>query len=109
MLIDDNIVNFNKNCARNSHPSYSICVDESMYRWYGIGGHWINSGLPQYIAIDRNPENDCEIPNATDGVSGIMTQLNLVKTSSGEDLHYPEEHDGLLQGLKVMLNFFSHG
>ena len=77
-----------------------------MYRWYGIGGHYINAGLPQYIAIDRKPENDCEIPNAADGVSGIMMQLKLVNNSSGEDLHYPEGHDGLLQDLKVMLNIF---
>ena len=30
-------------------------------RWYGIRWHWINSSLPQYIAIDRKPENGCEI------------------------------------------------
>ena len=53
-----------------------------MSRWYGIGGHWINAGLTQYIAIDRKPENGCEIQNASDGVSGIMIQLKLVKTSS---------------------------
>ena len=67
--------------ARKYHPSDSICVDESMSRWYGIGGQWINAGLLQYIAIDRNPENGCEIQNATDGVSGIIMQLKLVKTS----------------------------
>ena len=33
-----------------------------------------------------------------------MVQLKLVKTSSEEDLQYPEEHDGLLHGTKVMLN-----
>ena len=66
----------------------------------------INDGLPQYIAIDRNPENDREIPDAADGVSGIMMQLKLVKTSSGEYIQYPGKHDGLLQGLKVMLNIF---
>ena len=30
--------------------------------------------------------------------------MNLAKTSSEEDLHSPEEHDGLLHGTKVMLN-----
>ena len=39
ILVDDHIANFNKNRARKYHPSDSICVDESMYRWYGIGGH----------------------------------------------------------------------
>ena len=63
-----------------------------------------NSGLPQYIAIDRKPGNVCDIQNATDGVSGIMIKLKLVNTSSEEDIHSPEEHDGLLHGTKVMLN-----
>ena len=41
----------------------------------------INAGLPQYIEIDRKPEIFCEIQNYTDGVSGIMIKLKLVKTS----------------------------
>ena len=67
---------------RKYHPLDSICVDESMSRWYGIRVNLINSGLPQYIAIDRNLENGCEIQNATDLISSIMMQLKLVKTSS---------------------------
>ena len=47
MLVDDHIANFNKNLARKYHPSDFIFVDESMSRWYGIGGNWINSGFPQ--------------------------------------------------------------
>ena len=77
-----------------------------MSRWYRIGGHWINAGLPQYIVIDRNPDNGRETQNASDGVSSIMIQLKLVNNSSGEDLHYPEEHDGLLHGTKLILNIF---
>ena len=106
MLVDDHIANFNKNRARNYHPSDSIYVDESMSRWYGIVGNWINAGLPQYIEIDRNPENGCEIQNAADGVYGIMVQLKLVKTSFEEGLRSPEEHDGLLHGTKILLNMF---
>ena len=75
---------------RNYHPSDSICVDESMSRWYRIGGQWINSIFPQYIAIDRNLANGCWIHNAADRVSVIMMQLKLVKTYSEEDLHSPE-------------------
>ena len=33
-------------------------------------------------------------------------QLKLDNNSSEEDLHYPEEHYGLLHGTKVMLNLF---
>ena len=61
-----------------------------MSRWYGIVGCWINSSLPQYIVIDRNTENGCEIQNADDGFSGILIQLKLVKNSSEEDCHTPE-------------------
>ena len=61
---------------------------------------------PQYIEIDRNPENCCEIQNAADGVSGIMIQLKLFKTSFEEDLHYPEEHDGFLHYTKLVINLF---
>ena len=75
-----------------------------MSRWYGIEGHWINVSLPQYMAIDRKPENGCDIQNADDGVSGIIMQLKLVKTYSEEDLNYLEENDGLLHVTKVILN-----
>ena len=77
-----------------------------MSRWCRIGGHYINAVFPQYIVIDRNTENGCEIQNAADGVSGIMMLLKLVNNSSEEDLHYREEHDGLLHGTKVMLHIF---
>ena len=49
-----------------------ICVDESMSRWYGLGGSWINIGLPMYVSIDRKPESGCEIQNAACGISGVM-------------------------------------
>ncbi len=58
-LVDDFVTNFNDHRANYFSPSDCICVDESMSRWYGQGGHWINHGLPQYVAIDRKPEN-CE-------------------------------------------------
>ena len=81
-------------------------MDESIYRWYGIGGQYINDGLPQYIEIDLKPENGCEIHNAADGVSGIIMQLDIFKTSSEEGLHYPGEYYGLLSGTKVIIIHF---
>ena len=71
-LVDDFIKNFNEHRAQNFFPSDEICIDESMSRWYGQGGHWINHGLPMYVAIDRKPENGCEIQNAACGYSGVM-------------------------------------
>ena len=75
-----------------------------MSRWYVIGGHWINADFPQYISIDRKPENGFDIQNAADGISVILMQLKLVKSSSEEDLRSTEEHDGLLHVTKVIFN-----
>ena len=36
--------------------SEMISVDESISRWYGQGGGWINVGLSHYMAIGRKPE-----------------------------------------------------
>ena len=63
-------------------PSQRIVVDESISRWYGLGGHWINMGLPQYVAMDRKPEDGAEIQNSACGISGIMLQLKLVKSAA---------------------------
>jgi hypothetical protein len=64
MLVDGFVSNLSSHRANNFVPSEVICVDESMSRWYVQGGNWINHGLPIYNAIDRNPENGCEIQNA---------------------------------------------
>ena len=64
--------NFNNHREVSIIPLATICVDESMVRWYGLGGDWINMGLPQYITIDRKPESGGEIQNAADRESGIM-------------------------------------
>ena len=71
-LVYDFVKNFNEHRAQNFSPSDENCVDESMSRWYGQGGHWINHGLPMYVAIDRKPENGCEIQNVACGCSGVM-------------------------------------
>ena len=60
-LVDSSVTEFNEHRASTVSPSERICVDESISRWYGKGGHWINHGLPMYVAIDRKPENGCEI------------------------------------------------
>ena len=44
-------------------------MDASISRWYGLGGGWINIGIPMYIDIDRKPENGCDIQNSACGES----------------------------------------
>jgi hypothetical protein len=57
--------------------------DESIARWYGQGGHWIDLGFPHYFSIDRKPENGFEVQSAACGRSRIMLNIRLVTT--GED------------------------
>jgi hypothetical protein len=101
-LVRDFVDRFNEHRASRFVPSGTICVDESISRWYGLGGYWINMGLPQYVAIDRKPENGCEIQNAADGLSGVMLRLKLVETAEAEDENVHEEEDGLLHGTKIL-------
>ena len=80
-----------------------------MSRWYGQGGHWINLGLPQYVAIDRKPENGCKIQNSACGQSGVMLRLKLVKgvdLAGDNDDDAPNE-DGLLHGTKALKDVVS--
>ena len=83
-------------------PSDEICVDESMSQWYGQGGHWINHGLPMYVAIDRKPENGCEIQNAACGCSGVMIRLKIVKTAEEENASAVTDDDGNNHGTNVL-------
>ena len=59
-LLDDFVFEYNNHRKRFFIPSEMLCVDESISRWYGQGGEWINKGLPMYVAIDRKPENGCD-------------------------------------------------
>jgi len=84
-LIQDFLDRINEHRVNYFHPSDLICVDESISRWYGLGGSWINKGLPMYVAIDRKPEDGAEIQDSCCGKSNIMMRLKLVKTPSEED------------------------
>jgi Transposase IS4 len=101
MLVNDFIQRFNAHRVQRFSPSDRICVDESMSRWYGAGRFWINVGLPQYIAIDRNPENGCEIQNAACGRSGVMMRLKLVKTPESGDASHGQDLDGIAHSTAV--------
>jgi hypothetical protein len=80
-LLPTFVENFNDHRKKFFHPGWMVCVDESISRWYGLGGHWINTGLPMYAAMDRKPEDGMEIQNACCAHSGIMYQIKLVKTA----------------------------
>ena len=96
-LVDDFVKNFNEHRAQNFFPLDEICVDE-----YHQGGHWINHGLPMYVAIDRKLENGCEIQNAACGRSGVMIRLNIVKTAEEENASAVTDDDGNNHGTNVL-------
>jgi hypothetical protein len=105
LLVDNFVKHVNEHRINCFTPSDLICVDESISRWYGQGGGWINHGLPVYVALDRKPDNGCEIQNACCGRSGVMIQLKLVKSQQEEEGAYlQEDDDGLLHGTKVLLS-----
>jgi Transposase IS4 len=83
-LVQDFVDNFNDHREAFYFASWLICADESISRWYGLGGNWINMGLPHYVMMDRKPEHGCEIQNSCDGLSGIMMRLKLVKSAAME-------------------------
>lgn len=83
-LVDDFVKAINQHREMFVTPSELICVDESMSRWYGLGGDWIDVGLPTYRAIDRKPENGCEIKSSACGRSGIVLRLEIVKSPTND-------------------------
>jgi hypothetical protein len=105
--VQDFVDRFNEYRKASFIPSESICVDESMSRWYGQGGSWINHGLPMYVAIDRKPENGCEIQNSACGTSGVMLRLKLVQGGGHGNDEGVEDDDDDDDGVGVLS--LSHG
>ena len=106
MLVDDHIANFNNWRATMFKPGTYIVVDESIFRWYGHGGDWINWGLPHYVDMDRKPDSGCEIQNSCDVETGVMLRLKVVKTP--EELRRTEDHSGEhAHGTQVTLDLLS--
>ena len=77
-------------------------MDESISRWYGTGGGWINIGIPVYIAIDCKPKTGCEIHNSAFGKIGVMLRLLIVKSTEELDLHTLENDECIEHGNKIL-------
>lgn len=106
-LVSDFVDAFNDHRAANFKPSDLICVDESISRWYGQGGSWIDHGLPMYVVIDRKPENGCEIQTSACGRSSIMMRPHLVTTARDEERRTSPHEQGLLHGTVVLSRLVS--
>ena len=55
-----------------------------------------------YVAIDRKPENGCEIQNPACGCSGVMIQLKVLKTAEEENASAVTDDDGNNHGTNVL-------
>jgi hypothetical protein len=84
MLVDDFINNINKYRSRMFDPDDHLEANETVIRWYGIGGTFINAGLPMYLALECKPNNSSEIQNLANVASGIMLHLKVVKSVKEE-------------------------
>jgi hypothetical protein len=86
-LVNNFVTMFNDHRQQQFYPSDCICVDESISRWYGMGGDWINVGLPMYVAMDRKRENGAEIQNACCAVLGCLNIQALTRVDIIRDLN----------------------
>jgi len=55
-----------------------------------------------YVAIDRKPENGCEIQNAACGRSGIILRLSVVTTAEHRQKDATGEEEDLPHGIAVL-------
>lgn len=94
-LISNFVGSINNHRHAHVSPSEYTCVDESMCKWYGQGGAWIQRGLPTYVVLDRKPESGCEVQNAACGRSDIMLRLSVV-TSAEYQREMDDAHDNAL-------------
>ena len=77
-----------------------------------MGGHWINKGLPMYVAIDCKPENGCEIQDSCDARAQVMLHLKIVKQEHDDEEYLKQLEGGmqqvngekLIHGTKVCLD-----
>jgi len=84
MLINDFVANINKYRQRTFVPGGHLEADETVVRWYGKGGAFVDAGLPMYLALERKPGNGGEIQNLADFAAGIMLHLKVVKSANEE-------------------------
>jgi hypothetical protein len=86
MLINDSVANINKYRQRTFVPGGHLeaDADETVVRWYGKGGAFVDAGLPMYLALERKPDNGVEIQNLADVASVIMLHLKVVKSANEE-------------------------
>ena len=109
MLVNNHVANINKYCTRMFVPGDHLEANETVIRLYGVGGAFIDAGLPMYLALERKPNNSGEIQNLADVASGIMLRLKIVKSAAEEKAVFAAAADDEItankggKGTQVML------
>ena len=96
---------------QNATPSETLCIEETMSRWYDLEGDWPIVGLPHYVSIDRKPESGFEIWTTCCGRSGIMILTKLVKGVSENKSIVEDERLNLstAEALEMVRPWFNSG
>ena len=107
MLIADFVDAINDWKSKRIYPGSIVCVDESIIRWYGLGGEYLNMGSPYYVCIDSKPDNGIEIQTSACAKSGILLQLKIVKSKSESKKenfvrHVPKEENSGTTAVKQL-------
>ena len=84
MLVNNFVANINGYCTRTFVPGGHLEADETVVQWYGVGGAFIMTGLPMYLALERKPDNGGEIQNLADIALRIMMRLKIFKSANEE-------------------------
>ena len=66
-------------------PSDLFYLDEGIYHWYVLTGESIDAGLSTHRALERKAENGCGVKTILWAKSGMMVQLQIVKSEEEED------------------------
>jgi len=103
MLINNFVANINKYRQRTFVPGGHLEADETVARWYGKGGAFVDAGLPMYLALEHKPDNGGEIQNLADVASGIMLHLKVVKSANEEKAIAAAAADKAGKGTQVLL------
>jgi len=101
-LVNDFVTAIRQRRAAHVTPADTLCVEESISKWYCQGGDRISVGIPMYVAIECKSENGCEIQNVACGRSGILLRLKIVTTAVDQAANLSDAERGLLHGTAVM-------
>lgn len=73
-----------------------------MSRWLGLGGYWIDVGLPHFTALDRKPENSLKIKTVRCVRNGVMLNIDL---NLGSNSPQQNSDTGNAHGMAALLRF----